>query len=78
MHISPYYRGRLYRHPRYSDGSLNAAVQRQLAWRRYYRGPINGMIESSTRDAIRAFQHDKGMPVSGWIDGQLIRKLGLI
>ena len=73
-----YYRSRFYRHPRYSDPSLNSAVQRQLSWRGYYRGPINGMIERSARDSIRAFQHAKGMPPSGWIDGKLLRKLHLI
>ena len=73
-----YYRSRLYRHPRYSDPSLSAAVQRQLSWRRHYGGPINGMIDRSTRDAIRAFQRDRGLPPSGWIDGRLLRELRLM
>jgi hypothetical protein len=75
----PYYYGsRLYRGPRYSDGSINIAVQSELARRGYYRGPIDGVIGQGTRRAIRAFQYDEGLPASGWIDGRLLSELRLI
>ena len=75
----PYwYRNRFYRDPRYSDASLNVAVQSRLARRGYYRGPIDGVLGPGTRRAIRAFQYDEGMPASGWIDGRLLSELRLI
>jgi hypothetical protein len=73
-----YYRNQLYGHPRYSDGSLNLAVQTALARRGYYRGPIDGIIGQGTRRAIRAFQYDEGLPPSGWIDGRVLAELRLI
>lgn len=75
----PYYYGRtLYRGPQYADGSVNIAVQSELARLGYYRGPIDGVIGRGTRSAIRAFQYDQGMPVSGWIDGRLLSELAII
>jgi hypothetical protein len=75
----PYWYGsRLYRSPQYSDASLDVAVQSALAQRGYYRGPIDGVIGSGTRRAIRAFQYDAGLPISGWIDGRLLSELRLI
>lgn len=78
-YYQPYwYRSRLYRNPQYSDASMNVAVQNELARRGYYHGPIDGVIGTGTRRAIRAFQHDEGLPLSGWIDGRLLSELRLI
>lgn len=75
----PYYYGsRFYRDPRYSDASVNVAVQRELARRGYYRGRIDGVIGAGSRRAIRAFQYDEGLPTSGWIDGRVLSELRLI
>ena len=53
-------------------------VQRELARRGYYGGVIDGDIGPQTRAAIRAYQVDKGLPVTGRIDGNLLRSLRLL
>ncbi|MDP9292005.1 MAG: peptidoglycan-binding protein [Verrucomicrobiota bacterium] len=53
-------------------------MQLKLARRGYYKGPIDGIIGSGTRWAIRRFQYDSKLPVTGWIDGNLLRKLDLV
>jgi len=53
-------------------------VQRELAKRRYYRGPIDGDLGRYSRAAIRAYQKDRRLPVSGRIDRPLLRSLRLI
>ncbi|TMP91147.1 MAG: peptidoglycan-binding protein, partial [Verrucomicrobia bacterium] len=35
-------------------------LQQQLARAGYYRGPIDGIMGSRTRYALRAYQHDHG------------------
>jgi peptidoglycan hydrolase-like protein with peptidoglycan-binding domain len=50
-------------------------VQSALAKRGYYRGPIDGVIGARSRRAIRGFQNDQGLPVTGSIDGKLIKTL---
>lgn len=57
--------------------SLTAQVQRKLRGLGYYEGSVDGEIGPITRGAIRAFQRDVGMPVSGRIDAPLLRALGL-
>jgi hypothetical protein len=52
---------------RYSSG-LAMMVQAELAGRGYYRGPINGVIGSGIRRAIREFQAAEGLPITGRID----------
>ena len=50
-------------------------VQSALAKRGYYRGMIDGVIGPRSRRAIRGFQNDQGLPVTGSIDGKLIKTL---
>ncbi len=54
-------------------------VDVQLALRRlgYYRGRIDGDIGPGTRGAIRAYQYDNDLPVTGRIDRYLLRSLSL-
>jgi hypothetical protein len=65
----------------YSDqnGSANvpALVQQSLARRGYYAGGVDGVIGPETRSAIREFQRDNGLPVTGRIDSQLMQALKL-
>ena len=76
------YRGRedVYRgreaYSSYSD-SLAADVQRELRRRGYYRGPLDGDIGPGSRAAIRAYQDDRGLSVTGRIDTSLLRSLGI-
>jgi Putative peptidoglycan binding domain len=65
--------GPVYDH-RYSC-DLAMMVQAELAGRGYYRGPINGVIGSGSRRAIREFQAAEGLPITGRIDESLIRAL---
>lgn len=54
-----------------------AEVQRALARRGYYSGPIDGVIGAGSRAAIRAFQADHGLAATGEINGPTVRALGL-
>lgn len=67
-----YSSGRAY----YSD-DLAVDVQRELRRRGYYRGPIDGDVGPGTRAAIRAYQDDRGLAVTGRIDRSLLRALGV-
>ena len=53
------------------------AVQRELSRRGYDPGVIDGVIGSQSRDAIAAYQQDNGLPVTGRIDGSLLRNMAL-
>ncbi|MBV8176019.1 MAG: peptidoglycan-binding protein [Verrucomicrobia bacterium] len=55
--------------------SATKAVQAALARRGYYRGPVDGAMGSETRSAIRSFQAHEGLPVTGQVDGRLMRAL---
>ena len=61
-----YYGNGVYRSSYYSgdrsNGSRSGVVrlQRQLSRAGYYRGPIDGVMGSRTRYALRAYQHDHG------------------
>lgn len=57
--------------------SLVANVQRELRRDGYYRGGIDGAIGPESRAAIRAYQVDHGLPVTGRIDYSLLRSLRL-
>jgi hypothetical protein len=60
---------------RMSAGGVDTAVQIAL-WRRgYYRGPIDGVIGSKTEAAIRSFQADNRLPVTGIVNRSLLRAL---
>jgi hypothetical protein len=52
-------------------------VQSELARRGYYHGQIDGVIDSSSRQAIRAFQKSQGLPETGLIDSGVLRSLKL-
>src|SRR5213083_852808 len=44
----------------YGNRSRVVRLQQQLARAGYYRGPIDGIMGSRTRYALRAYQHDHG------------------
>lgn len=60
-----------------NHGSIEADVQWRLRERGYYRGPIDGDIGSGSRRAIRHFQRDHGLAVTGTITRGLLVRLGL-
>jgi peptidoglycan hydrolase-like protein with peptidoglycan-binding domain len=55
-----------------------ATVQEELARRRYYSGPIDGVLGGQTRTAIRDFQEDNGLPVTGEVSLELVNYLRLV
>jgi len=55
--------------------SLPMDVQYALSRCGYYAGPIDGDIGPASRRAIRAYQRDHGLPVTGGIDEPLLRAL---
>jgi hypothetical protein len=57
--------------------STSAEVQVALARRGYYRGSIDGIIGPMSRSAIRRYQIDRGLPVSGTVDYPLMRSLAV-
>jgi hypothetical protein len=60
-----------------SGHSVVAQVQEQLAQAGYYKGAIDGAQGSRTFYAIRSYQRDHNLPVSGHIDRQLLEQMGL-
>ena len=64
-------------HYAYRDPSSSSTkwIQTSLARRGYYRGPIDGETGPATRNAIRSFQAHQGLPVTGQVDGRLVRAL---
>jgi peptidoglycan hydrolase-like protein with peptidoglycan-binding domain len=54
---------------------VTSVVQSELSRRGYYQGPIDGVIGAGSRRAIRSFQTDQGLPVTGAIDGKLLSAL---
>jgi len=65
--------------PAYYEYSYSVAVDVQVALKRrgYYRGPIDGGIGPESRAAIKAYQYDRELPLSGRIDRPLLHSLGL-
>lgn len=71
------YRGVAVRESVRDNDDLSVDVQRALARRGFYRGEIDGDIGPGSRAAIRSYQYDRGLEVTGRIDGSLLRSLGL-
>ena len=80
----PYYGGvydgnTYYGNPYYGNSdprsSATKALQAALARRGYYHGSVDGALGPETRNAIRSFQAHQGLPVTGQVDGRLIRAL---
>ncbi len=59
-----------------SPDSIRAA-QTVLRDRNYYNGPISGVMNLATRDAIRRFQEDRNLTATGYIDFETARALGI-
>ena len=57
--------------------NLGVAVQAELARHGYYQGPLDGVIGAGTRRAIREYQRDHGLPVTGEITPELLDAMKL-
>lgn len=65
-----------------SEPSMTAAsaadirtAQRQLKDRGYYAGPVDGVLGAATENALRAYQRDRGLTVTGRLDSPTVRSL---
>jgi Putative peptidoglycan binding domain len=79
---SPYYNNYFYNGPIFGYGyaspfDVTAQVQRALAARGYYYGPIDGILGSGTRNAIQRYQIDQGLYATAAIDEPTLYRLGL-
>ena len=72
--VSIYSRPSYSRSYNYSD-SLASDIQRSLKRRGYYFGSVDGDVGPGTRSAIRAYQRDHGLAITGRIDSALVRSL---
>ena len=50
-------------------------AQRELRDRGFYTGPIDGVIGTATEAALRAYQRDRGLTVTGRLDPPTVRSL---
>jgi peptidoglycan hydrolase-like protein with peptidoglycan-binding domain len=57
--------------------TLAIDLQRRLARRGYYHGPIDGIVGPGTRSAIAAYQADHGLEPNGRMTHETVRSLGL-
>lgn len=55
-----------------------ADVQRVLSRYRYYQGAIDGVLGPRSQAALRTWQADHGLPVTGAPDTATLRSLGLL
>ena len=60
----------------YADSTVTA-VQQQLARQGYYRGEIDGIFGTETRRAVLRYQSDHGLRVTGNLNADTLRALGL-
>lgn len=58
-----------------SRGNLGVEVQNALQELGFYQGAIDGSVGPETRAAIRAYQSENGLSVTGRIDTALLRLL---
>ena len=61
----------------YRRSSIEFAVQRALARRGYYYGPIDGDLGPGSRRAIARYQRDHGLRVTGTVTSGLLRSLAI-
>lgn len=71
-HYRTPYRGSRYRRP------VEFEVQYALARRGYYRGPIDGHMGAVAQRAVRDYQRDHRLAVTGNINKDVLRSLGLL
>ena len=61
----------------YDADSTVARAQEQLARQRYYRGEIDGIFGAETHRAVVRYQSDQGLRVTGSLNADTLRALGL-
>lgn len=60
-----------------SSGSTVRTIQRKLKNWGYYKGEVDGIFGSRTREAVRYFQRKNGLKVDGIVGNQTLKALGM-
>ncbi|MBW0000455.1 MAG: peptidoglycan-binding protein [Verrucomicrobia bacterium] len=60
-----------------TGAGLVTAVQTRLTRQAYYDGPMDGMINAETRRAIREYQQDHGLQITGLINPELLSSMAI-
>lgn len=60
------------------SGDVAVSVQRILGRKGYYTGTVDGELGPRSRAAIRAWQADNGLRVTGQLNSATLRSLGLL
>jgi hypothetical protein len=60
-----------------TGAGLVTAVQTKLTRQAYYDGPLDGMVNDEVRRAIREYQQDHGLPVTGLINPDLLSSMAI-
>jgi peptidoglycan hydrolase-like protein with peptidoglycan-binding domain len=58
-----------------TDAELALAVERQLQQHGYSVGAVDGVVDADTREAVRAYQADAGLAITGAVDDPLLAHL---
>ena len=66
---------KVYAQPDPEPDPLVLEVQTRLRELGYQRGELDGLMGGTTRESIRAYRYDAGLPISGAIDGPLLESL---
>jgi peptidoglycan hydrolase-like protein with peptidoglycan-binding domain len=85
---NPYYYGPDYDYspaystsgPSYNSNTGNstlAQVQQDLAQQGYYKGAVDGVMGPETQAAISSYQQANGLAVTGTVDDDVMKSLGL-
>ena len=61
-----------------SRGDVVKTVQRKLQNWGYYKGSIDGIFGSKTREAVKYFQRKNGLKVDGIVGSQTLKALGIV
>jgi peptidoglycan hydrolase-like protein with peptidoglycan-binding domain len=61
----------------YTSADRVRAAQQALARLNYYRGPVNGLLDDNTRNALFQFQVDRSLRGTGNLDGRTAQALGI-
>jgi Putative peptidoglycan binding domain len=71
------YDGPIYAYNDLAPDQVVANVQATLQELGYYHGPVNGYLDSATREAITNYQHDHGLYATSAIDEPTLASLGM-
>lgn len=60
-----------------SSGSTVKTMQQKLKNWGYYKGPVDGIFGSKTKEAVKYFQRKNGLKVDGIVGNQTLKALGM-